>query len=226
MAHFHNRHTLNILRANLLSIRPRRYSPTRPPTALNAAPHPTKSRTTPSINASIARRLAISARTVEPRESQQPATSRGTDWASRRFVGPTGTREAGAPKQHIFTKVIIFIGANMPHARAIIDSGSTWNLISQITVRENAIPGDDNLPAGLKTLGGNSLRIYQHHRIPISVQDYYNIESLLHHDIFGADMQNCEMILGLPWLRKVNPGVNWKEDIFAFRAGGEASFDM
>lgn len=34
------------------------------------------------------------------------------------------------------------------------------------------------------------------------------------------------MILGLPWLRDVNPVVNWAEDIFAFRAGGEGSFNI
>lgn len=39
-------------------------------------------------------------------------------------------------------------------------------------------------------------------------------------------MRNCDMILGLPWLRDVNPVVNWAEDIFAFRAGGEGSFNI
>lgn len=39
-------------------------------------------------------------------------------------------------------------------------------------------------------------------------------------------MRNCDMILGLPWLRDVNPEVNWAEDIFAFRAGGEGSFNI
>ena len=104
----------------------------------------------------------------------------------------------------------------------MIDCGSTWNLISQHLVQENGIPGDDDVPPGLKTLDGNPLRIYQNHPVDVWVTDSNGEDSTVNQPVLGVDMKgSIQMILGLPWLHAASPLIYWKSSTFSFRDGSD-----
>lgn len=148
------------------------------------------------------------------------------DQASRRSVGPTGTRESRRPQTtYLHQSHNLYWRKYAPRPSNdrlgfdveldLLDhrTGKRYPRRRQPTCWSQD-PGRQQ-PPNLPTSSN-----------PISVRDYYNEESLLHHDLIGADKRNCDMILGLPWLREFNPGINWAEDFFAFRAGGKGSFDV
>lgn len=93
----------------------------------------------------------------------------------------------------------------------MIDCASTWNLTSQLLVQENEIPGNDEVPPGLKTLDGSPLRVYKNHEIDVQVEDSNHEVSTEKQSILGIDMKgSIRMILGLPWLRTASPMIYWK----------------
>lgn len=55
--------------------------------------------------------------------------------------------------------------------RAMIDSGATRNVISQLKVKEHDIPASYEPSGGLRTLSGDALRTYQGHDIDVGVRD-------------------------------------------------------
>lgn len=54
---------------------------------------------------------------------------------------------------------------------AMVDCGSTWNLISHLFAREHELPNLGGLPSNLKTIDGSSLQVYGQNLASVMARD-------------------------------------------------------
>lgn len=110
----------------------------------------------------------------------------------------------------------IYVGNEVKHHQAMINSRLTWNLLAQSLVKEYNIPKDDNLPPGFKTLNRHLLRIFQCYNIMMQVRNTQGKKFIRQQKFLGANMVSCNIILGLPWLYVLKAYVTQKIGEFYF----------
>ncbi|MCJ1265822.1 hypothetical protein MMC22_005703 [Lobaria immixta] len=118
---------------------------------------------------------------------------------------PKAARMDGAQQiQHLFTRVWIQFGTKDVYVDAIIDCGSLWNFVDQSLICRHKVPGDDNVPKKLSTVGVYPLKVYQRHVAVVEVQDHF--ENILSgcYTLLGTDIGGVGMILGRSWLISVS----------------------
>ncbi|MCJ1465115.1 hypothetical protein MMC07_003731 [Pseudocyphellaria aurata] len=125
-----------------------------------------------------------------------------------------------APPHHLFRPIQLYDGYHSLTVEAEIDCGSSYNLISQILVRELDLQGDGNLPSGLKTIDGSPLRVYDNYVMTVHLQGEQGSSSL-QQDLLGVDLvdKSCQVILGMAWLTAANPQINWAASQIRFPHG-------
>ena len=94
--------------------------------------------------------------------------------------------------------------------RILMDSGATGNFISRNLVKKLGLKTrkkHENLT--VKYADGNSEECSDYlQSIPFKIQNYNDRE---HFDVIS--LKNYDMIVGLPWLSRVNPKINWRKDV-------------
>ena len=116
---------------------------------------------------------------------------------------------------HSFIPVLLKFPYRHPiRARALIDSGSQASLIGESFVHQNFLRRKIvDPPIPVRGLDGNNLgNGCIAHTIPTDLCIKNHSES----KEFGVVRMNCDLILGIDWLRKHNLIINWEYDAIQF----------
>ena len=92
--------------------------------------------------------------------------------------------------------------------KALIDSGSQANFISQKLVKQWGLREDSASFAKAQTITGDSFFIYGEHQIRMSISDSTGKMKRHHPSFLAADIQGEGLVLRYPWLAASNPNVN------------------
>ena len=114
--------------------------------------------------------------------------------------------------------MLLTVGAKTVIIGAMIDSGATENLISQLLVKLHSIPADFDVRSGLGTLDGSPLRTYSGHELTFSMTDDAGEAMTQSSEFLGVDMIGVDVILGLTWLNKINPDIDWSSQRWRYRS--------
>ena len=98
--------------------------------------------------------------------------------------------------------------------QALIDSGASLNLIHEELVLALGLPTVPCVPIYVTIANGSKL-IHANRAVILK----FTIAGVLHKETFlVAPLGNNQMILGMPWLERVNPDIDWKLRRVSFRS--------
>ena len=101
--------------------------------------------------------------------------------------------------------------------KALIDSGASRNFINTSLVKEWNLPLITlNNPKQICTIDGSSVKsgkVWHRVELPIRINNHNHISSFL-----VCDLGEYPIVLGLRWLTKHNPTVNWLERTITFQS--------
>src|SRR6266480_2635442 len=113
-------------------------------------------------------------------------------------------------RKHLSVETAIYMPNKSERTtKALVDSGATFNFISQFMVKKMGLPSADNLlPPSICQIGGKPLRTYRVHSISLLVN---NDGKLCNYTgmFVAADLTTYDMILGLPWLESDLSTMPW-----------------
>ena len=98
----------------------------------------------------------------------------------------------------------------------MIDSGITWNLISQDMVKQHGLVGDNNLPRELKALGNFKIYMYQCHNMVLQARDKHGCQAMTFVSIISANFTGCNLILEISWLQAAKSTIKWEDENLTF----------
>ena len=93
-------------------------------------------------------------------------------------------------------------------AKALVDSGSELNLVSQLFVKESGWqlrPDRDTTEA----INGYDVRAYSSLKITTSITDRNSKVKTQRIEFVVVDIKGYDIVLGDPWLQPHNPSVDW-----------------
>ncbi len=106
---------------------------------------------------------------------------------------------------HLF-KTVFF--RNQPF-KALVDSGATTNFIALHHVSPLSLTPVFTLTSGIDSLVGKELVLVGQAK---AYSFSFDLDSSPYTELFvGAPYADYNLVLGLPWLRKHNPDINWKK---------------
>ncbi len=88
---------------------------------------------------------------------------------------------------------------------AAIDSGSSFNFMSQLKVKELQLTNGVSPTQKPRGIDGNSIRVYLEYKIDVFTSDSAGRIARTESVFLGADIGGFNMILGRPWLKTVTP---------------------
>nr|KAK5434596.1 hypothetical protein LTR18_010471 [Exophiala xenobiotica] len=99
--------------------------------------------------------------------------------------------------------------------RALLDSGSTKNVISQtFAIAYELQPTTTTVR--LRNVSGQEIRVYGEHRLDTAATDMRGRYKKRSHPYLAADIQAHDVILGYPWLKDVNPRIDWEKGTWCY----------
>ena len=101
--------------------------------------------------------------------------------------------------------------------RALIDSGASVNFISQLVVAEMKLKPSAVPAPAVRTLNGERLTTYYYHTLPLRMLDAGGKQLKTADYFLAADIEGFDMVLGMPWLRNIDPDIQWTEGTWAQR---------
>jgi len=121
------------------------------------------------------------------------------------------------------THVNIPVRVDGQRTMAMIDSGASGNFISEALVRSVGLPTRrKKLPYDLQMADGLKLSTgsidEETASLPFAIQRHHEEMSF---DVVG--MATHHIILGMPWLEKHNPAINWKRKVLKFERTGDVT---
>ena len=132
------------------------------------------------------------------------------------------------PKQQLcsaqyHTHIIIPVNINRQRTVAMVDSGATGNFISRNLVDINDLPTRKKKRSYKLRLADGSVfstgKVEEETRsLPVTIQRHHEEITF---DIIG--MATYNVILGMPWLNKHNPEINWKTKVLKFGRSGDVT---
>ena len=92
----------------------------------------------------------------------------------------------------------------------MVDSGATANFInSSVVEREKLEKTELNFPKELKVVDGRDIKSgYVTHAIRTNLRNFQHAEDI---SLLVADIGRFDIILGMPWLKKHNPSIDWEK---------------
>ena len=124
-------------------------------------------------------------------------------------VGTSLIHEVDTSSSHFHVKVILKGQHRSILVNGMVDSGATSLFISpRFVAKHHIIPHSLPREIGLRNIDGSvnkSGTIKYSCRLTVTIGGY-----TAEHDFLVADLGPEDLILGLPWLREVNPQVDWK----------------
>lgn len=106
----------------------------------------------------------------------------------------------------------------MRPAFALIDSGCDTLLLNQLWAKEHQLEPIE-APRSVKSIDGHRIPFYGRHRIEIDATDFRDVTKSTTQTFNAVGMTKYDAILGIPWLKKVNPLINWRDETWAHREG-------
>jgi transposase InsO family protein len=100
---------------------------------------------------------------------------------------------------------------------ALIDSGATFNFISQLCAKEIEAPLTGNTPPAIRTLDGQPLQTYGSHLVRTVMRDTRGKEADADVNYLAASMVGYDVILGMPWLKQQDPDIRWSDGAWRLR---------
>lgn len=99
----------------------------------------------------------------------------------------------------------------------MIDSGSPFNLISQLQVKQLQL--QNGVPPSRKPrdIDGNPLRTYLEYTVDVFTSDSAGRIAKTNCTVLGAHIGGFDIILGRPWLKIASPLINWENDYWTHR---------
>jgi transposase InsO family protein len=100
---------------------------------------------------------------------------------------------------------------------ALIDSGAQENFLSQRVIVEAGFQGE---PTSIKahTVDGSPVRVYGRHTIVTRATDMRGVSMDSRQSYIATDIRRYDMILGFPWLKAMNPDIDWDRGTWEYRA--------
>jgi transposase InsO family protein len=102
---------------------------------------------------------------------------------------------------------------------ALLDSGAEANFISQLVVKDLELPLKP-YQGGAHGVAGHPLHIYGLAQAPVTAVDKRGASGTHTMPFISTNLKGFDVILGMPWLREVDPSVSWKEGSWAYRPEG------
>ena len=116
---------------------------------------------------------------------------------------------------HIMVKVHLYGEKEMVTINAMINSGATEDFIDQEVCNKHGIkmireknPGEISLADGKPSAMGSVTHMT---KVPMDISSHKELATFQ-----VANLQNDEVILGIPWLRKHNPTIDWNDKKITF----------
>ena len=113
---------------------------------------------------------------------------------------------------HLFQNVWMYTGLLKFKRRTLIDCQCPFNLISQSIIKHYSIPGSNNDVPLAKDLNSGGIKLFRRHRIVVKAKGNDSSQSLDAIDVYSANITGCKLILGLDWLKKAQPAINWGQN--------------
>ena len=123
-------------------------------------------------------------------------------------------KRRGKIPSHLVTSGVIQNSATSEShtLKAVIDSGSPFNLIFQIKIKEMQLLIGCQPHHKPRGIDGNSLHTYFVHELEVFTTNSAGRIVYSKGTFLGADIEGFEIILGRPWLKEKRPSINWKND--------------
>jgi hypothetical protein len=93
--------------------------------------------------------------------------------------------------------------------KALIDSGANVNFVSQICTKECSLDPTSFQAIKVKLPDGKTLQTYGSHKVTMKARDNAGVEREEQEQFVAATLEQYDVILGMPWLRRHNPRVDW-----------------
>jgi hypothetical protein len=119
-------------------------------------------------------------------------------------------------EQCIYLDVEIHISQGRRTLHALLDSGAHGNFISQAIVLEERI-ALERTTTRVNGVGGQDVTVYGRGPIEAHASDARGVTRGTRHPFYAANLVGFELILGMPWLKSVNPEVNWANREWVYR---------
>lgn len=115
---------------------------------------------------------------------------------------------------HLVTSGVVrnFATSTSHTLKAVIDSGSPFNLISQMKVKEMQLPRGSQPHQKPRGIDGNPLHTYFEHELEVFTTDSAGRIVCSIGVFLGADIGGFDIILGRLWLKETRPSINWEND--------------
>jgi len=131
-------------------------------------------------------------------------------------LGLSSIKAVSKSEECIFLDVEIQISQGKRVLRALLDSGAQGNFISQAIVLEEGVALQKSATR-VSGVGGHLVAVHGQGSIETQATDMRGISRLDQHFYYAATLEGFELILGMPWLKAVNPDVNWAEREWFYR---------
>lgn len=99
---------------------------------------------------------------------------------------------------------------------ALLDSGAQANFISQLLVAEMGVQPIET-KVHVRTVNGQAIRVYGRHRFDTYATDLRGARRHQAHHYIATDIVTHDAILGLPWLAKTNPDIDWEKGTWCYK---------
>ncbi|KAI9775957.1 MAG: hypothetical protein M1816_005654, partial [Peltula sp. TS41687] len=127
-------------------------------------------------------------------------------------------REKQEGKPYLSTAVQVRTPTGWKTLTALIDSGANENFISHLRVTEFDIkPRLDEVTPRVTTIDETQLQVYGVYRPRIRATDNSGSTGELHSRLLAASLTGWDIVLGWPWLKELNPDINWRDERWSYR---------
>lgn len=116
-------------------------------------------------------------------------------------------------------EVEVIMGKKTWWAKALVDSGTQANYIKRRIAVEWNLPTDGKKPPLLAAPSGDRIHLYASYTIPVAAYDALGDRRLFKTKLASCefDMEGINLLLGYPWLAKVDPVISFVKGIWRHR---------
>jgi hypothetical protein len=143
----------------------------------------------------------------EPKKEKRPRVARAVP------AYPIGTDRK---KPRIEITIQVKTAKGWRPAKALIDSGSDDNFISQMKVKEWGLETDSK-PLSAEMLSGHIDTVYGTASIMAELTDSLKCKKQEKLQLYAIDMPDLDIVLGWPWLWENNPPIDWRTKAWRYQ---------
>jgi transposase InsO family protein len=99
--------------------------------------------------------------------------------------------------------------------RALVDSGTTENLISHLIAKELGGEWEPTFRTA-KGVGDQEIQLFGQAQLTLRIKDDEGVTRQGEHSFSATELEEYDLMLGYPWLHRENPKINWREGSWRF----------